>query len=116
MGIPSDPEGPVFQEPWEAQAFAMTLALHRRGLFTWSEWANVLAAEIKRAQETSDPDTGVTYYHHWLAALERVLIEKSVTDEATLDQYREAWKHAAGRTPHGTPIELTLEDFGTGRP
>ncbi len=65
--IPRDADGPVFREPWEAQAFAMTLALHERGLFTWGEWAAALAAEIKRAQAAGDPDTGETYYSHWLA-------------------------------------------------
>jgi nitrile hydratase accessory protein len=109
--IPCDAEGPVFREPWEAQAFAMTLALHQRGVFTWPEWAAALAAEIKRAQAAGDPDTGETYYHHWLAALERLVAEKQLTDSATLNRYRDAWDHAADRTPHGQPIELTPADF-----
>lgn len=110
-GIPFDSDGPVFRQPWEAQAFAVALALEQRGLFTWPEWATVLAAEIKRAQGAGDPDTGETYYRHWLAALERLLAEKSVTDRATLARYRTAWKRAANRTPHGTPIELKPHDF-----
>jgi len=110
-GIPSDDEGPVFREPWEAQAFAMTLSLHERGLFTWAEWAQTLGAEIKRAQAAGDPDTGETYYRHWLNALERIVAEKGVTDAPTLSRYRDAWDHAADRTPHGTPIELRPEDF-----
>ncbi len=110
--IPRDSEGPVFREPWEAQAFAMTLALHERGLFTWPEWAATLAAEIKRAQAAGDPDTGETYYRHWLAALERIVGEKGVTNAQTLARYRDAWDHAADRTPHGLPIELKPEDFG----
>ena len=77
-GIPRGPEGPVFREPWEAQAFAMTLALHERGLFSWGEWAAALADEIKRAQAAGDPDTGDTYYRHWLAALERLVAEKGM--------------------------------------
>ena len=110
--IPRDSEGPVFREPWEAQAFAMTLALHQRGLFTWPEWAATLAAEIKCAQAAGDPDTGETYYRHWLAALERIVGEKGVTNAQTLARYRDAWDHAADRTPHGLPIELKPEDFG----
>ena len=109
--LPRDDGGPVFREPWEAQAFAMTLALYRRGLFTWNEWAATLAAEIKRAQAAGDPDTGETYYQHWLAALERLVAEKGVADRASLKRYRDAWDHAADRTPHGTPIELRPEDF-----
>ncbi len=110
--MPSDSGGPVFGEPWEAQAFAITLALHRRGLFTWTEWSTALAAEIKRAQASGDPDTGETYYRHWLAALERLVADKRLSDQAELARYRDAWKRAADRTPHGTPIELEPQDFG----
>jgi nitrile hydratase accessory protein len=109
--IPRDKEGPVFREPWEAQAFAMTLALHARGLFTWPEWAATLGEEIKRAQAVGDPDTGETYYRHWLNALERIVAAKGVTNERTLARYRDAWDHAADRTPHGDPIELKPDDF-----
>jgi nitrile hydratase accessory protein len=111
-GIPCDAEGPVFREPWEAQAFAMAVALHERGLFTWSEWAQVLGEEIKSAQHAGDPDTGATYYRHWLAALERIVAAKGVADRTMLARYHDAWDRAADRTPHGTPIELRPEDFG----
>ena len=110
-GIPRDGEGPVFREPWEAQAFAMALALYDQGLFTWPEWAAMLADEIKRAQACGDPDTGTTYYHHWLATLERLVTEKRLTDRQMLERYRKAWDHAADRTPHGMPIELQAADF-----
>ncbi len=110
-GIPRDDGGPVFREPWEAQAFAMALALHGRGLFTWKEWAAALADEIRRAQQGGDPDNGETYYRHWLATLERVIAAKGVATSETLHRYRDAWDHAADRTPHGLPIELTPEDF-----
>jgi nitrile hydratase accessory protein len=109
--IPVDADGPVFREPWEAHAFAMALTLHDRGLFTWNEWAAALASEIKQAQAAGDPDTGETYYHHWLAALERLIAEKGVTTAETIGRYRDAWDHAADRTPHGVPIELRPEDF-----
>jgi len=110
-GVPHDAEGPVFREPWEAQAFAMALALHERGLFTWPEWAATLAAEIKRAQAAGDPDLGDTYYRHWLAALERIVTGKGLANDQVLARYRAAWDHAADRTPHGLPIELRPEDF-----
>jgi nitrile hydratase accessory protein len=109
--IPCDAEGPVFREPWQAQAFAMTLALHERRLFTWPEWAATLSDEIKRAQQAGDPDTGETYYRHWLNALERLVSEKGVTDAKTLHRFQHAWDHAADRTPHGEPIELQPRDF-----
>ena len=109
--IPRDEEGPVFREPWEAQAFAMALALHARGLFTWPEWAATLGDEIKRAQAAGDPDTGETYYHHWLRTLERLVAEKGVTNAQTLARYHDAWDRAADRTPHGQPIVLEPQDF-----
>ena len=110
-GVPRDHDGPVFREPWEAQAFAMTLALYERGLFTWPEWAATLADEIKKAQAGGDPDTGETYYQHWLNALERMVAHKGVTDPATLKRYHDAWDRAGDRTPHGQPIELRESDF-----
>jgi nitrile hydratase accessory protein len=110
-GIPRDSDGPVFREPWEAQAFAMTLALHARGVFTWPEWAAALATEIKRAQAEGDPDTGETYYSHWLAALEKLVADKGVTTSHDLHRTRDAWDHACDRTPHGQPIVLTASDF-----
>lgn len=109
--IPRDAEGPVFREPWEAHAFAMTLALHKRGLFTWPEWAATLGAEIKRAQAAGDPDTGETYYRHWLSALESLVAKTGVAGTETLARYYNAWGHAASRTPHGEPIELKADDF-----
>jgi nitrile hydratase accessory protein len=110
-GIPRDEGGPVFREPWEAQAFALVVALNEKGLFTWTEWAAALAAEIKRAQAAGDPDLGNTYYRHWLAALERLVMHKGLASEGVLERYRDAWDRAADRTPHGTPIELREEDF-----
>jgi len=110
-GVPCDAEGPVFREPWEAQAFAMALALHERGLFTWPQWAATLGEEIRRAQAAGDPDTGETYYRHWLAALEHLVAEKGVATRETLTRYHDAWDRAADRTPHGQPIELRPDDF-----
>ena len=109
--IPRDEHGPVFGAPWEAQAFALAVSLRERGLFTRSEWATTLGDEIKKAQAAGDPDTGETYYQHWLAALERILAEKGVVDSAMLARTRDAWQHACARTPHGTPIELRADDF-----
>ncbi len=109
--IPRDEDGPVFRAPWEAQAFAMAVLLHDAGLFAWKEWAKLLHAEIARAQAAGDPDRGDTYYGHWLATLERMLAEKGVASAAQLERLRHAWKHAADRTPHGTPIVLTAEDY-----
>jgi len=118
-GLPISPIGPasgdetspVFAEPWQAQAFAMTLQLHQRGLFTWPEWAAALSAEITAAQAAGDADLGNTYYHHWLAALESLVAAKGASTAAELARCAQAWDHAADRTPHGQPIVLQPADF-----
>jgi len=110
---PGDVGEPVFREPWEAHAFAMTLALHERGVYTWREWADALAAQIEAAQAAGDADLGDTYYHHWLRALEGLVAAKGASSAAELARYRQAWNHAADRTPHGLPIELLPGDFGS---
>lgn len=105
------PDAPVFDAPWQAQAFAMVLALHRQGLFTWPEWAQALARQIRMAQAAGDPDRGDTYYQHWLAALEALVAEKGATDADELQRHARAWARAAARTPHGQPIEPQATDL-----
>ncbi len=104
--LPRDEGGPIFREPWEAQAFALAVRLSEAGHFTWSEWAATLAEEICRAQERGDPDLGSTYYHHWLAALERLCAAKGLVIEADQRQRTEDWRQAYLHTPHGQPVEL----------
>jgi nitrile hydratase accessory protein len=111
LHIPRDQHGPVFHAPWEAEAFALAVSLKERGLFTWNEWAATLGDEIKKAQAAGDPDTGETYYRHWLATLERIVAEKGVADGGVLARTRDAWQRACARTPHGAPIELRADDF-----
>ena len=110
-GLPVDGDSPVFCEPWEAQAFGMALALHERGLFTWDEWAQALASQIRAAQAQGDPDLGNTYYRHWLAAIEALVSAKGASSPEELGRYLRAWDHAADRVAHGQPIELCEEDF-----
>jgi nitrile hydratase accessory protein len=103
-------EDPVFNEPWEAKAFAMTVRLHERGLFTWAEWAEALSDEIRAASATGDADLGDTYYQHWLRALETIAARKGATSPGELARYRRACVQAAEGTPHGRAIELTTVD------
>ncbi len=110
-GQPFDTDGPVFREPWEAQAFAMTLALYQRGVFSWTEWAAALSQQISAAQAAGDPDLGDTYYQHWLTALESLVAAKGVASSEELSACAHAWEHAAQRTPHGQPITLQRGDF-----
>ncbi len=105
-GLPRDDDGPVFAEPWQAQAFALTLKLHEDGQFTWTEWTETLAAEITRAQQAGDPDDGSTYYHHWLAALERLAVTKDLATLSDLANRKIDWEIAYKTTPHGKPVIL----------
>ena len=107
---PQDEQGPVFKEPWEAQAFALVIALHEQGRFTWSEWAAALSGQIAEAQEAGDPDLGDSYYQHWLAALESLMQEKRLTSNEEMLQRKSQWRSAYLNTAHGKPIELSAGD------
>ena len=104
--IPTDDEGPVFSEPWQAEIFAMTLMLHEKKLFSWQEWADQLSSSIEQAQQSGDPDLGNTYYLHWLDALETLVNAKKISKPGQLADLYTQWESAANTTPHGQPIEL----------
>ena len=89
--LPRDEGGPVFAEPWQAQAFALAVKLSEQGHFTWKEWAAALAAELQAAVDRGEPDDGSRYYQHWLATLERLVTEKGLTDSAALLARKQAW-------------------------
>ena len=104
--LPRDEGGPVFAEPWQAQAFALAVKLSEQGYFTWKEWAAALADEIKAAADRGEADDGSRYYQFWLAALERLVTTKGLSDPTTLLARKEAWADAYRHTPHGKPVEL----------
>src|SRR5258707_12722546 len=104
--LPRDQAGPVFKAPWEAQAFAMTVSLHARGVFTWREWADALAAELAGAASRGEPDDGRRYYEHWLAALAKLVAPEKLIPGQELERRVDEWDAAARSTPHGKPIEL----------
>jgi nitrile hydratase accessory protein len=104
--LPRDEGGPVFAEPWQAQAFALAVKLSEQGYFTWPEWSAALADELKAAADRGEPDDGSRYYEHWLACLERLVAAKGLTDPAAMRARKEAWAEAYRRTPHGKPVEL----------
>jgi nitrile hydratase accessory protein len=105
-GLPRDGDGPVFAEPWEAQAFALAVKLHEVGVFTWTEWADALGAEIRAAPQRA-------YYESWLAALEVLAEAKGVTSAAERRDRIGDWARAAKATPHGKPIELSRSSLAT---
>jgi nitrile hydratase accessory protein len=104
--LPRDEDGPIFAEPWQAQAFALAVRLSGQGYFTWKEWSAALADELKSAADRGEPDDGTHYYEHWLAALERIVTSKGLTDTASLLARKEAWADAYRQTPHGKPVVL----------
>ena len=101
--LPPGIDEPVFSEPWQAEAFALTVALHEKGLFSWNEWAEALSAEVKKPGAAAD---GSDYYRHWLAALEKLLAAKGIALKPDVDAVAAAWERAAHATPHGKPILL----------
>jgi len=104
--LPRDEGGPVFAEPWQAQAFAMAVQLSAAGHFTWTEWTTALGAQLQAAVGRGEPDDGSRYFEHWLAALEQLVAEKKLTDLTALRERKAAWADAYRHTPHGHPIEL----------
>ena len=104
--LPRDEQGPVFAEPWQAQAFALAVRLSAQGHFTWKEWAEALAAELAAAVERDEADDGSEYYHHWVAALEKLVASKGLAGPPELYERKEAWADAYRHTPHGQPVQL----------
>ncbi|HVG87242.1 MAG TPA: nitrile hydratase accessory protein [Vicinamibacterales bacterium] len=104
--LPRDEGGPVFAEPWQAQAFALAVKLSEQGHFTWREWAATLAEELKAASDRGEPDDGSHYYEHWLAALERLVEAKQLASPSDLLRRKDEWADAYRHTPHGKPVEL----------
>jgi nitrile hydratase accessory protein len=111
--LPRDEGGPVFAEPWQAQAFALAVKLSEQGHFTWKEWAAALAEELKFASDRGEPDDGSHYYEHWLTALERLVIAKRLSDATAMFARKEAWADAYRHTPHGKPVELAAATRAT---
>lgn len=108
---PTGEDEAAFREPWEASIFALVLALHERGLYTWGEWTQALTQTLAQAGPAA---TGP--YVHWLQTLERLLAERGVTDAPELRAHAQAWARAAARTPHGQPLELRPQDFAGTQP
>ncbi len=104
--LPRNEDGPVFEEPWQAQAFALAIELSAQGHFSWTTWARELAHELASAASRGEPDDGSSYYHHWVSALERLVVERGLSDSPALAERKEAWTEAYRHTPHGQPVEL----------
>ena len=104
--LPRDQAGPVFSEPWQAQAFALAVKLSELGYFSWHEWAAALACELDAATRRGEPDDGSRYYEHWLIVLEQLVQSKGLLDATRLTERKQAWADAYRHTPHGRPVTL----------
>ena len=105
-GLPKDRDGPVFAEPWQAQAFALTVQLHEAGHFSWSEWVATLSREIAKGGSADAGAPETVYYLHWLAALEKLVAEKGLASAAALAKRKAEWHEAYVATAHGQPVVL----------
>ena len=112
--LPHDMGGPVFAEPWQAQAFALAVQLAAAGHFTWTEWTTALGEQLQAAVDRGEPDDGSRYFEHWLGALEHLVAEKQLTDLTALRARKEAWADAYRHTPHGQPVELGAKGRSAG--
>jgi nitrile hydratase accessory protein len=104
--LPRDEEGPVFAEPWQAEAFTLIVRLHESGCFTWPEWAAALAEVLQEARDRGESDDGSRYYSYCLTALERLLTKKQVLSASDLDRRKAAWTQTYLSIPHGQPVAL----------
>jgi len=106
----ADDDGPVFNAPWEAQAFGLVIALYEKGLFSWDEWALQLSEQIAIAQAEGDPDLGNTYYQHWMRALEKLVAAKGLSSAEEIGEKARQWQQAYQNTPHGMPVKIVSGD------
>ena len=103
----TDADEPVFAEPWQAQAFAMTITLYERGLFSWSEWAETLSLKLEERASVGDDQAGQHYYEDWLAALELLVSSRTDIRSAALVDLKDNWEQAYRTTPHGEKVTLS---------
>ncbi len=101
----SAPE-PIFDEPWHAQVFAITVHLNETGLFSWPEWAEQFGATLARHGVDRSLNGGSDYFAAWLDTLTGMMTTAGVTDAGALETMRANWEAAYLRTPHGAPVHL----------
>jgi nitrile hydratase accessory protein len=99
-------EAPVFEAPWHAHIFALTVHLNEAGHFAWADWATRFGATLKTHGLTKELNGGEDYFAAWLETLEGYLNEIGMADAADVADLRAAWEAAYLRTPHGAPVHL----------
>lgn len=99
-------EPPIFQEPWQAKVFALTVELYSKGQFSWRDWTTMLSEELNDRSKTFGTAKESSCYDHWLRALEKLVLERGIADRISLDKRKEAWADAYRKTPHGRAVVL----------
>jgi nitrile hydratase accessory protein len=110
IGLPRDEDGPVFDQPWQAQAFSIALQLHKAGVFSWPQWVQVLSDEIRAAPAQAGEPANDAYWRQWMAALERITASSGLVGPEDLEERSEAWRRAYINTPHGQAVSLSHAD------
>ncbi|MCV9880242.1 nitrile hydratase accessory protein [Brenneria izbisi] len=116
IDLPRDEEGPVFDKPWQAQIFSLTVHLHQAGCFTWREWVQAFSEEIKAAPAMPEESVNDAYYRQWAAAMEKMMASLGFTGEDDISQRAQAWRQAYLNTPHGQPVLLAHADCPPAHP
>jgi nitrile hydratase accessory protein len=104
--MPGDADGPVFLEPWHAEAFSLAVALHRQGAFSWSEWVEHFSTTLRDVPAAPGETVEAAYYRRWLLALETISARKRLASAAEMAERKEEWRRAYLQTPHGQPVKL----------
>jgi len=105
--LPADAPEPVFQQPWHAQVFGLTVTLNENGDFTWSDWVERFSTVLAQHGVDKDLDGGDDYFHAWLETLELILAETGAAPGPEVDQLRNDWERAYLDTPHGAVVRLS---------
>lgn len=106
LSVPVNANGPAFDHPWQAQAFSLTVHLHKKGLFSWADWVRIFSDEIKASPALHGESVNDTYYRQWLAAMEKLVAVLGLTVSDDISRRTDEWRQAYLNTPHGQPVAL----------
>ena len=102
----SAPE-PVFQQPWHAQVFALTVSLNEAGHFSWAQWVDQFSQMLARHGLDRNLDGGEDYFNAWLETLETILAQDGTAPALERNQLKKDWEQAYLTTPHGAVVRLS---------
>lgn len=101
-----DLDGPIFDKPWQAQAFSLIVNLNKARLFEWKDWVEAFSTEIKADPALSDESVNDAYYRQWVAAMEKMVASLGLVADGDISLRAQEWHKAYLNTPHGQPVSL----------